>query len=304
MNDLNDFFKMMADGKKTDPVALRAREIKENIQGDLGSLFSDISNMKETDPKSIETKELKNHVKESAQSDMSSLFAELSALRNKKQEIIELIPDIVKIIEEPIIEDIGPSEVPSLINQKPAEDLDKFKDVKKYLGKAKPTHIDPQLDTVAQEFKSITEKIRFLEQSITKIVNTGPGGGEVNFRYLDDVDRSTIVDGNFLTYNTNSKKFEFRESSISGTTQLNFGSSNKTSEVIITGVSITLPTSRIIATMRLEATSDHSIDDLQIDPIRILVKELVTGIGFTIYGEMDNATANGLYKVDWFLSNH
>jgi hypothetical protein len=215
MSDLTDFFKLMAEGKKTDPVAVKAREIKENIQGDLGSLFSEMSHMKGQDPKASKAKQVKLHVKQVIQNDLGSLFAELAALKNKKEEIIEQYPEIIEVvqqIEEPIVEDIVPADIPALISQELAPEApDPFKNVKKYLGNAKPTHIDPQLDPVAHEFKAVTEKIRFLEQSITKIVNTGPGSGEVNFRYLDDVDRSTIMDGNFLTYNADTKKFEFRE---------------------------------------------------------------------------------------------
>mgnify|MGYP003337122967 CR=1 FL=1 len=52
-------------------------------------------------------------------------------------------------------------------------------------------------------------KIKFLEQAIGRIAAAGPGGGEVNLRWLDDVDRSTIGEGNYLTYNATSKKFVF-----------------------------------------------------------------------------------------------
>jgi hypothetical protein len=37
------------------------------------------------------------------------------------------------------------------------------------------------------------------------------GGGEVNLRYLDDIDRSSIYSGRYLRYNGTSKKFEFSE---------------------------------------------------------------------------------------------
>jgi hypothetical protein len=89
----------------------------------------------------------------------------------------------------------------------------------------------------------------------------------------------------------------------SGTAQLNFGNGNKVATVVVTGVSSALTTSRVMAQMRIEATASHLVDDLLIDPIRTVVKDLVAGVGFTIYGEMDNAQANGLYKVDWFISN-
>jgi hypothetical protein len=67
-----------------------------------------------------------------------------------------------------------------------------------------PPAIQPNLD-------AIIKKLKFLEQAISKIAITGPGGGEVNLRYLDDVDRSSISDGLFLRYNSTSKKFEFDE---------------------------------------------------------------------------------------------
>jgi len=90
---------------------------------------------------------------------------------------------------------------------------------------------------------------------------------------------------------------------ISGTAQLDFGIGNKTATVAVTGVPTTFSTSRVMASMRLEATANHPVDDLQVDPIRVLIRDLIPGIGFTIYGEMDNASANGLYKTDWFISN-
>jgi hypothetical protein len=89
----------------------------------------------------------------------------------------------------------------------------------------------------------------------------------------------------------------------SGTAILDFGAGNTTAEVVVTGISHVSATTRAIATTRMEATADHPVDDLLVDPIRTVIKSLVVGEGFTIYGAMDNARANGLYKVDWFLSN-
>jgi len=44
------------------------------------------------------------------------------------------------------------------------------------------------------------------------------GGGEVNLRYLDDIDRTSIADGLFLKYDAESKKFVFAAPSGSATT--------------------------------------------------------------------------------------
>ena len=91
--------------------------------------------------------------------------------------------------------------------------------------------------------------------------------------------------------------------SASGTALMNFGASNKVAEVIVTGVSLAKTTSIVMSQMRVEATAEHPVDDLQIDPIRVLVKDLVVGTGFTLFGAMDNAPANGTYKIDWHLTN-
>ena len=89
----------------------------------------------------------------------------------------------------------------------------------------------------------------------------------------------------------------------SGTAQLDFGSSSTVAETVVTGVSEAFLTSRVTAVVRVESTPTHSVDDLLVDPIRVLVKSIVAGEGFTIYGQMDNARANGIYKIDWFVSN-
>jgi len=72
----------------------------------------------------------------------------------------------------------------------------------------------PKPQPIDQNLAAITKKLQFLEQAVGKIASTGPGGGEVNLRWLDDIDRSTIQDGYYLGYNGTSKKFEF--SAVSG----------------------------------------------------------------------------------------
>jgi hypothetical protein len=63
---------------------------------------------------------------------------------------------------------------------------------------------------VPQPADPLTKKVELLEKWISRIAATGPGGGEVNFRWLDDVDRSSINEDWYLTYNPTTKKFEFR----------------------------------------------------------------------------------------------
>ena len=67
----------------------------------------------------------------------------------------------------------------------------------------------PKPQPVNLNLEAVLRKVQFLEQSIGKIAATGPGGGEVNLRYLDDIDTSTIGDGLFLSYNSTANKFQF-----------------------------------------------------------------------------------------------
>jgi hypothetical protein len=87
----------------------------------------------------------------------------------------------------------------------------------------------------------------------------------------------------------------------SGIAELDFGTGSKTTEVVVTGVSEMRAYSPVFHSVLIEETEDHSVDDLLVDPIRIAIRSNVVGVGFTIYGEMDNAPANGKYKVQWAL---
>jgi hypothetical protein len=169
MSELNDFLRLISEAKKTDPVAIKAKEHKEYIQ-------------------------------EVVKSDLSSLFAELSSLKIKQKELQEIIEPIFeesKIPAEPVI-------VTPEVKAKNVMD-----DVGKYL--IDKSFQQPNPDKVAPELKAVTDKIKFLEQAIGKIAATGPGSGEVNLRWLDDVDRPSIYDMRFLRYNATKKKFEFAE---------------------------------------------------------------------------------------------
>jgi hypothetical protein len=82
---------------------------------------------------------------------------------------------------------------------------------------------------------------------------------------------------------------------------LDFGSGSTETSTIITGVSGVTSTSIVNVTLRAEETSEHNVNDLLVDPIRVQAHSLVPGVGFTVTGSMDNATANGNYKVNWIL---
>ena len=83
----------------------------------------------------------------------------------------------------------------------------------------------PPISPVQQGFdpgqvSSLALKVKFLEQSIGRIVATGPGSGETRLRFLDDVDASTIGNNKYLRYNSTKNKFEFATLSGGGAPQV------------------------------------------------------------------------------------
>lgn len=67
----------------------------------------------------------------------------------------------------------------------------------------------PNSKLVDPNIKSIQNKLKHLEDWVSKISMTGPGSGEVNFRWLDDIDRDSISNGKYLRYNEQISKFQF-----------------------------------------------------------------------------------------------
>jgi hypothetical protein len=205
MSELNDFLKLMAEGKKTDPVAVKAKEIKENIKGDLGGLFSQLSSLKSEDPKVQQTKRIEAQVQESIKADFSSLLSELAAAKKPAAEVKPIVEEVL-IETPPLSTPIG--EIPAT---QVIPDVVDIPSIDKYLKS--PQFQEPEKVDVdyGRELKHLTEKFRFLEQWVGKINNAGPGSGEVNLRWLDDVKRDTIADGRWLKYDGSLKKFVFDE---------------------------------------------------------------------------------------------
>lgn len=176
MSDLSDLFKVVAEGKKhfeeTTVVGKKVKETKTHVKEDLGSLFAQLAALKE----------------------------ELVVVQESQQE---------EILVEDMLTEVTPIPTLPVIRTPEQRIKDTNADVSKYLtGKS---FQQPNPDPVDKNLDAIQAKMKFLEQAIGRIAAAGPGGGEVNLRWLDDVDRPTIYDMRYLRYNDAKKKFEFAE---------------------------------------------------------------------------------------------
>ena len=269
MNELGDLFKIVSEGKK---------------------------HFEETTLVGKKVKETKAHVKE----DLSSLFTQLAALKE----------DIV-VIEESNQEDII-NEVSTLIAEEtlneteirtPKERIeDTNSDVNKYLtGK---TFQQPNPDLVSKDIDAIRQKMKFLEQAIGRIAATGPGGGEVNLRWLDDVKRETISDGRWLKYSEADKKFVFDDINpyevVYNTTEVTTPTYTVNDTDYYIGVNyngpvtITLPTSADSGRMIIIKDEDG---DAEINPITVLGNVDNDAGGFII--QINNGAIQLIYRNGW-----
>jgi hypothetical protein len=113
----------------------------------------------------------------------------------------DFLNNIQEEVAAPIVEQAPtPVEVTPLTKQ--------VVDLTKPIVSSNKPKIDPNL-------KAINDRLGFFEKRLGDLamrpMGQDPGGGETRLRFLDDVDRSTIVDMRFLRYNATSKKFEFAE---------------------------------------------------------------------------------------------
>ena len=160
---------------------------------------------------------------------MSNLDDFIKAIAEGKQATIDNNPGLkaLKELQEslrntnpfasPVKEEVEPESVvlsEDVVHQPIEEPIvaDPLAEVVQYLNKeAMSGFQQPNPDKVDPTFKAMQDKLKFLEQWIGKISAHGPGSGEVNLRWLDDVDRSTIQDGYFLKFNATKNKFDFVE---------------------------------------------------------------------------------------------
>jgi len=73
--------------------------------------------------------------------------------------------------------------------------------------------VNPNGD-VGKEIRTVQDKLKLMENWVSRIAATGPGSGEVNFRYLDDVNRATMGAANnnwVLEYDSASGKVQFTD---------------------------------------------------------------------------------------------
>jgi hypothetical protein len=179
MSDLKDFLNLIAEGKQdykqNDFIGKKLEEVKEHVKIDLGQLFAELSVITAKDQQKSVQEVHDEHV---------------------------LLSTLTETIEPA---SVGKEEELPTIQEEP----DPIQAYKTYFKDA--SFQQPDVPTVDPTIKAVQDKLKFIEQWLGKISAHGPGSGEVNLRWLDDVARETISDGRWLKYDASRKKFVFDE---------------------------------------------------------------------------------------------
>lgn len=210
-NNLNDFFKVLAEAKaaaEAEEARLKQLEAEENKKKieEASPFLSELFNIVVDSKKKIEEKkELQKKVEEPILKQFEQVL-QSPPKKNKEKQTEESA-----IIEESIskastmlteLEDKA-AEIQAKIDALNASDAEK-----KYLDLFETLHKD--LLELKRYVGTLPKNIPFGG------MGAGSGSGEVNLRNLDDVDRNSIQDGYYLKYNASTKKFTFVPLSASG----------------------------------------------------------------------------------------
>ena len=171
-------------------------------EDDIKELKEDIDNVKGQIP---EIPEIKSYDEE-----VEILSEDIDKVRDSLIDIKLAIKAVEKSVE--VVED---REIPEVFDPTGLEiEIEKaFKEIEKL--KEQPVSLkedaDPllPLDQKFVTFDELSKHYRIFINRIQQQLASLGGGGEVNLRYLDDIDRSSISDGKVLSYDAATNKFKF-----------------------------------------------------------------------------------------------
>ena len=168
--------------------------------------------------------EVEKSIPKITQKDIINLKLKVNTLEDKipddnKSEITSLNKSLDKITEAVIIMKSSLRNVSKTVNNIP-ENVDwtheidyLYKEIEKL--KERPVSIKEDADPLLPleqkfvTFEDLAKHYRTFINRIQQQLTSLGGGGEVNLRFLDDIDRTSIIDGRVLSYDAATKKFVF-----------------------------------------------------------------------------------------------
>ena len=201
---LADFFKAIAEEKKKAPSATIIPIHTEEVKEEKSSVdeYLEAANEKKTladffNAIAEEKRKKEGIVEEPIEEDTDTIGNYVSALKGEKSFIPESLPELL----------LNPEDIPVKLPEIKAEEEpakeEPVKEQEDYLSKIDLRNYVTQED-LNKHYKTFVERVQ-------KQLSTLGGGGEKEFRFLDDIDRTTIGPNKYLSYNPSTRKFFFEE---------------------------------------------------------------------------------------------
>ena len=172
----------------------------------LGDLFSLIAEEKKNQKIRLEQKQVREEAEQKILDSFSKLLENITKESIIEEELVEIALESTETVEESQLE---------IVEITVEESKKELVEVSLGLigGDTSTKTVDP-LTPLDQKFVTFDDLQKHYKTYIARIqqqMSTLGGGGEVNLRYLDDVDRASIFDNRYLRYNGTTRKFEFAE---------------------------------------------------------------------------------------------
>jgi len=197
MSDFSDVFKNKLKKKTEELDYSSSSNFLEQISEELKTEIENNKVLQFKKSLAKTSKETKQKILESEVNIFSS-FESVEIIKN------ETVEPLIEEVVSPTEKQTEPKQdfISSVVNSITKEETNKIKEHTDLFNQPNVKLVDPTV-------KSLQDKLKFLEDWVSKISMAGPGGGEVNFRYLDDVNSGSIGENKYLTYNQDNRKFYF-----------------------------------------------------------------------------------------------
>ena len=208
-SDLSEFFSVLS--KEKDDVRQKIKEQIDDPESGLSGLFLQLEEaLQDTKEVSVEEDLDNTRLSDDDHNKLENLSSLLNSLSSDKQipikvEPEEIIPEEV-IPEELVVESEEPQDIEEPQNDIITSVIRNLDDM------SKKTHIKEEVDQISSIRKEFDNFRKFISQQLGSLQMSGAGSGEVQLKFLDDVSTSGQEDGDVLTYNSTTDKYELKSS--------------------------------------------------------------------------------------------
>jgi hypothetical protein len=227
---------------------------------------------------------IENRIKRNIAADLNEIFSGSVIQEHQVDDVMEAIA----LIEDTPVQ-ITPENTPEVPVQ-PSSVADQVAaSISRQLQTEEGTLVRPDAEMPAAT-AALEQKVKYLENWVSRIAATGAGSGEVNFRWLDDVDRASINKDWYLTYNPTIKKFQFVD------TRVSIETFDRSSSIALTATPVLLRPASTINSKNLTYDSSTGIFTFLTDcevSLAITLNVIADASGQRLYQYAETNTGSG-----------